>query len=64
MRFSTDLGARESDLQVDTDDNGRAITLDVFMGIAAGLALVLAILLLASMTPTPAVAHDTVVAIH
>ena len=57
MRFSTSFGASETENHLAADAETRGVTIDVMMGIVAGLALVLAILILASsLAPTPAAA--------
>lgn len=55
MRFSTIFGASEADSSIQADAETRGVTIDVLMGIVAGLALVLAILILASsLSPSSA----------
>jgi len=57
MRFSTHFGASETENHLAADTETRGVTIDVMMGIIAGLALVLAILMLASsLSSTPAAA--------
>ena len=55
MRFSTIFGASETESSMKADAETRGVTIDVLMGIVAGLALVLAILILASsLSPSSA----------
>lgn len=48
MRFSTIFGASETEAHLQAETETRGVTIDVLMGIVAGFALVLAILILAS----------------
>jgi len=54
MRFSTDVGVSEAEARLSASSETRGVTIDVMMGIVAGIALVLAILILASSLSAPA----------